>query len=1193
MLSIRFLLSNMDTIYLQVASERDLRQLKNIGPSAAGKIITLREKEPLSWASLAKSTSVSVSRWEAWHREGRVSLDKPPDKPPSEKNSQTRQGHSPDHTMDLSQNETRKEVEGATALSPTKTQAHDSAQEVEGRPQTKHKEDLEKEFSSQSPKAVVDDQDNGEMNTQLESHEEGDSQDWYSPDRKVSESVKGPFSDGPFSDGQSPDLSASEGTRCPSNDSNGLTAEEVGQRALQMSLKNEERLENLWKMGERQESQWRKSLEQEILYRQQGSEDIRRWVTGYVDTTTMEKLLRFQESWHSQEAPYAGVRETIQDATNEITSKFEKQIEEVTSSTKEIENRLHSEIQSAFNILRDTRDKQHRELEDVKQRLDCRLEKMEEAAGRRFAAMARSIDELMQSIGRPTSQEVNSSVTTSSMSAKETINKSYQNLGLSLITENPSDFQPLNQDSEETGQDSSDNESELKDIQESRGRAENDHPSVRSTPEDFQDITRHLPSDRIYRPYEGFTRISENVQEGEVPHFHRGEGGWESYQVGGQTELRGAAAVSFGNPQVTQTSQLPDRRHVTVPAKELVAPETPRKHESTRPKTTYLQVGYASSTKPTERSLEMEYRGSPKIDLQGTRGEIRSQEPVLAPKRRTSLATRSEPPEPPVQRAPLIKPLAQPYERPRSRPSDGQGSPMSSTPCQDATGANHQVRKTVGEQYMPPSQPPRHGAHQPQPVRRSMAPPPEGLHPHVIAPGGVDGYFAGNAQSYSPGCYQQPQQLWHPVERTGIPRTVGDPTHSVPYPVPYQGSYQPGSYQPGSYQPGSYQPGSYPDPYAGYEPPSYQNSLVRTPFHSGRKFVREPSAPIREYSAPVMREYQAPVRRNNTSSGKSAAREVSPGSNSSEDSSETTSAPASLRAHRSNPRSQEGSRNGSARGDRMKRPSPKMPQFNGTMGEWDNFMYQFESVCDYYQMDREEKLQQLKSCLSSRAISFVRTLSNRCTSSYRRLCARLRDRFAGTERPEVLRTSFNDLKQRVDESLDEFADRVQTQAYQAYPGQDQAFLDMMATNGFMRGVRDRFPVLEAAKTDPQTVRQALSAIKNHSALVKAILGKSSQSSSRQVSFAEDQQAVRQTLVYRQPPTPPRAQTDSKATQAGSTGINERYMFPSAPQSQPRSPPRSPNRKSRPMHDRCYNCDQTGHFRAECPHLKDSPKANGR
>ena len=273
------------------------------------------------------------------------------------------------------------------------------------------------------------------------------------------------------------------------------------------------------------------------------------------------------------------------------------------------------------------------------------------------------------------------------------------------------------------------------------------------------------------------------------------------------------------------------------------------------------------------------------------------------------------------------------------------------------------------------------------------------------------------------------------------------------------------------------------------------------------------------------------------------------------------------------------------RPERVRLPVPKLPQFDGTMGEWDNFMFQFNNVCEYYRLDKTGKLQQLKGCLTGKAINFVRTLPPRTCRSYRLLTARLQERFAGIERADVLRRDLQDIKQRIDEPIDEFADRVQTQVSLAYRGFPLDIINTSSTEIFLRGAKDRQSAYETAKGHPANIQQALSNVKNHSSLLKSIMGRSSLPSSRHVSFLEENVSTRQASTeIRRPLTPP-PQLMTTAVQTERSPLSTRDQL--------RSPPRSPQRRSRPNHDRCFNCDEYGHFRAECPKLQDSPKANGR
>ena len=106
----------------------------------------------------------------------------------------------------------------------------------------------------------------------------------------------------------------------------------------------------------------------------------------------------------------------------------------------------------------------------------------------------------------------------------------------------------------------------------------------------------------------------------------------------------------------------------------------------------------------------------------------------------------------------------------------------------------------------------------------------------------------------------------------------------------------------------------------------------------------------------------------------------------------------------------------------------------------------------------------MKVCLAKNAISFVRTLLAEVHHCYTRLRAALQQRYKTNKHPEMLHKNLHDIRQRVDECIDDFADGEHNLV-------QIAFRDS-GTEQFIREVKDRQAAYEAAKAAPSSVQEA-------------------------------------------------------------------------------------------------------------------------
>ena len=281
-------------------------------------------------------------------------------------------------------------------------------------------------------------------------------------------------------------------------------------------------------------------------------------------------------------------------------------------------------------------------------------------------------------------------------------------------------------------------------------------------------------------------------------------------------------------------------------------------------------------------------------------------------------------------------------------------------------------------------------------------------------------------------------------------------------------------------------------------------------------------------------------------------------------------------------------------GRRKKSPSaPQLQMFRGEVNEWENFFFYFSNTSKQYRWKKKMKLSRLKECLRGKAVEYVRTLPKSHTSKFRKLVKALQERFGSDDQPHILRKVLQDAKQETSESLDDFADRTQQLAQRAYKKTGKKVISCMGVDAFLKGIRDKNSVRQAAYRKPKTVREALQYVKE-AAAIDNFLGKPP-SSTRYVTFDEDI-PVRQTCLsdmdhrprVQQEPTGPN-QRDFKrrpspfSRQREGQQREERHRSPSVGQYSDSSLQRSSSpHYSDVRDDRCFRCNERGHFQRECP-----------
>ncbi|CAG2246518.1 unnamed protein product [Mytilus edulis] len=296
----------------------------------------------------------------------------------------------------------------------------------------------------------------------------------------------------------------------------------------------------------------------------------------------------------------------------------------------------------------------------------------------------------------------------------------------------------------------------------------------------------------------------------------------------------------------------------------------------------------------------------------------------------------------------------------------------------------------------------------------------------------------------------------------------------------------------------------------------------------------------------------------------------------------------------------------------------RLPFYNGKE-DWSTFLMQFEIIADRNNWDPRRQAEEILLILKDEAANFAAELPYDTRSSFRLLSREMESRFGDNNLPETYRKELQTVRKGYKESTNEYAARIQTMVKKAYPGMNQQLFNSIAIEHMLNGLPDQSVAYDVLTKRPKTMEETINLVAWHTTCKNGIKGKNQirqievETEDRDVSYSTTEELDVRRIGGKRFVTEERLNQfgrdikdsiTTEVTKSIESIMDAKLNTQQAPKNfnynkqnqrnfDPRSKWQNKDRfqTQKQNNNRCYNCQEEGHFARNCPKPRQNQGQN--